>query len=208
MSDPNDQSGMPSFGRLKKLGEDDNPANAPVPEAEVEDLPSVPENDLSQTVAPQNNPTAPLPTVPNAQPATAGGSGLKLKDRTKVHLETNDRAEESQAQFDEYFEQQTQSGPSLFTKIFGEIEEFSPKTRKIFLGVTLALFIFATVLSFKTLILNFFLALITFQLIRVFSMQQKTLSKLGLFPARVIFTVIFSVIAIVVPLSYKNWQLE
>ena len=202
MSDPQN---MPSIGKLKRLGEDD-PAKQRA--QEIEELP----NDSSEYVEEQSDYLgeeryeSQTPGSVPAPPKPPGGSGLRLKDRTRSNLDYIEKAEKTKAQFDEYFEQEEKNNSGFITKIFGELSNFSPKTRKIFLGLTIGLFITGTVLSLKTFFISLILAVASFQLIRVFSMQKKTLSRFGLFPARVVFTVVFSGLAILLPLSYKWWQ--
>lgn len=202
MSDPQN---MPTIGKLKRLGGDDPVEQSPqeIEESADESLEYVDEGgsyvDDQQSFAPPTPGSIPPPPKPE-------GSGLRLKDRTKSNLDYSEKAEKTKSQFDDYFQQEAHNKSGFLTKIFGSLNNFSPKTRKIFLGATIGLLIIGAALSLKTFFINFIFAVASFQLIRVFSMQEKTLSRFGLFPARVVLTVVFSGLAILLPLSYKWWQ--
>ena len=98
------------------------------------------------------------------------------------------------------------SEPGFIETYFKMEETFSAKTRKIIAGIVAACIIFGIAISLDSFFLNLFFSLVTFQAILVLSLQKGTLSKLGLFPGRIIFSAIFSLLFILVPMSYKWWQ--
>ena len=240
-SDPSDPlnstgSGMPVFGKIKKLGETEEeqvPEENFIPQEEYydpEDFQQPPspheQTQVSQepTLAPPTSPSPlqvrrpqpPGPGVP-APPQSPRGQlphqlsgndeeSLKLKNRTAAHLEYKERAEKTQAQFDDYFEQEMKSEPGFLETYFKMEETFSDKTRKIIAGIAAACLIFGIAVSLDSFFLNLFFSLITFQAILVLSLQKGTLTKLGLFPGRIILAAVFSLLFIIVPMSYKWWQ--
>ena len=243
-SDPSDPlnstgSGMPVFGKIRKLGETEEeqvPEENFIPQEEYYDP-----DDFQQAASPQEQtqvsqepilappaspsnlqvkrPQAPQPPgpgvpappqAPNSNlPHQLSGSdeeSLKLKNRTAAHLEYNERAQKTQAQFDDYFEQEMKSEPGFIETYFKMEETFSAKARKIIAGIAAACIIFGIAISLESFFLNLFFSLVTFQAILVLSLQKGTLTKLGLFPGRVILAAVFALMFIIVPMSYKWWQ--
>lgn len=233
-SDPLNQtgSGMPVFGRIKKLGESEEsaPEESFIPQEEYYDpndfqepanpypeqyqqpeyeepsyAPPVPPQAPSPLRLQQRTPVAPPPQVPH-QISGDEEETSRLKNRTQAHLEYKERANKTMAQFDEYFEQEMKSEPGFIETYFKMGETFSPKTRKIIAGIAGACIIFGIVLSLQSFWLNLVFSLISFQAALVLSLQKGTLTKLGLFPGRMILAAVFSLLFIFVPLSYKWWQ--
>ncbi|MCH2205083.1 MAG: hypothetical protein MK132_04325 [Lentisphaerales bacterium] len=197
MSDPQN---MPVTGKLKRLGGEDLIEASQISEKELsEELNENTETGADfadefsvlqdQSVFPSN------PTFPSST-----GSDLRLRDKTNYNLDTQEQLDKSQD------ESRCEAG--FLSKIFGNVAAFTPKTRMIFFGLILGLIVFGALASFKTIFINILLAVASFQIVRVFSMQEKTLNHFGLFPARVLVTLLFSSIAIFLPLSYKWWQEE
>ena len=130
----------------------------------------------------------------------------RLRNRTQAHLEYKERANKTMAQFDDYFEQEMKSEPGFIENYFKMGETFSPKTRKIIAGIATACIIFGIAISLQSFWLNLVFSLISFQAALVLSLQKGTLTKLGLFPGRIILAAVLSSLFIFVPLSYKWWQ--
>ena len=259
-SDPSDPlnstgSGMPVFGKIKKLGEEEpapeenfipqeeyyeaedfqqqttvyqQPEEVPQPQrpqapqppqhAGSPQAPQAPQESQEPNLAPPTSPS-PLqlkskvqapPQVPrdNMPHALVGNDeeSERLKNRTAAHLEYKERAQKTQAQFDDYFEQEMKSEPGFIETYFKMGETFSPKTRKIIAGIAAACLIFGLAISINSILLNLIFSLISFQAVLVLSLQKGTLTKLGLFPGRMILAGVFSLLFIFVPLSYKWWQ--
>ena len=236
-SDPMNQtgSGLPVFGKIKKLGESEEatPEENFIPQEEYYDP-----NDFQEPASPypaeqqapvqyqeqpvpppqapsplrlqqphQHSPShvAPPPQVPH-QISGDEDEASRLRNRTQAHLEYKERANKTMAQFDDYFEQEMKSEPGFIETYFKMGETFSPKTRKIIAGIAGACIIFGIVISLQSFWLNLVFSLISFQAALVLSLQKGTLTKLGLFPGRIILAAVFSLLFIFVPLSYKWWQ--
>ncbi|MCM8541243.1 MAG: hypothetical protein NE328_13295, partial [Lentisphaeraceae bacterium] len=176
-------SGMPVFGKIRKLGETEEeqvPEENFIPQEEYYDP-----DDFQQAASPHEQtqvsqepilapPTSPSnlqvkrpqapqppgpgvpapPQAPNSHlPHQLSGSdeeSLKLKNRTAAHLEYNERAQKTQAQFDDYFEQEMKSEPGFIETYFKMEETFSAKARKIIAGIAAACIIFGIAISLES----------------------------------------------------------
>lgn len=231
-SDPMNQTGtgLPVFGKIKKLGEEEQaPEENFIPQEEYydpEDFQDPNEQSYAeeQPVVAPPSPQAPRPglqlqqrpQVP-APPQAPRPSGtplhqqedeerLQLRNRTAAHLAHKERAAKTIAQFDDYFEQEMKSEPGFIETYFKIGETFSPTTRKIIIGLSVAFLIFGIVISLKTFWLNLVFALISVQAVMVLSLQKGTLTKLGLFPGRIILAAVLAGLFIMVPVTYRMWQ--
>ena len=158
---------------------------------------------LDQTELP-DEPEPMEPSVNTMPSIPAPGQSQPLGTKPKLGFKGDKPLVIEEAEVEQIAEKQERF--SFVEKYFKLGNTFSTKTRAIFMGVAALFFITGLFISYKTFILNLVFALAGFFAVRVISMQKPSLERLGLFPGRVIFTVIFCAAFIVAPLFYKWWQ--